>query len=244
MKRKPVIGISGSIATMENEFKKAHVGQGYIESVILGGGIPLIIPFNTDTAVTAEQLKCVDGLILSGGHDVFPLVYGEDPKNVLKEIHPERDYFDITLLKTAIELKKPIFGICRGLQVINSALGGTLHQDISLSEGTFVKHIQETVGRFPTHSIIVEKGSFLEDIYGSENVVNSYHHQSINKLAPGFKITAVSKDNIIEGIEKIDRDTFIIGVQWHPELMSQTDEVSKKLFAKFIDFVEKNNSAP
>lgn len=241
MKRKPIIGISSSTLTMENEFKRAHVGQGYIDSVIIGGGIPLIIPFNTNTSTTVEQIKHVDGLILSGGHDVFPLVYGEEPKKNLKEIHPERDYFDITLLKAAMELNKPIFGICRGLQIINAALGGTLHQDISLSEGTFIKHTQKTAGRFPTHTIIVEKDSFLEDIYGMENVVNSYHHQSINKLAPGFKITAMSKDNIIEGIEKIDENNFIIGVQWHPELMCETDEFSKKLFQKFIDFVQKNS---
>lgn len=237
MNKKPVIGISGSILTTEDGFRRAHAGQNYIEAVIAGGGIPFIIPFNTNTEITQKQMEYVDGLILSGGHDVFPLIYGEEPREKLNEVHPERDYFDLILLQTAIKLKKPIFGICRGLQIINTVLGGTLYQDNSLNAKAYIKHWQKTAGHFGTHTISVTKGSFLQNIYGNEGVVNSYHHQSINKVAEGFTVTAISKDDTIEAIEKIDENNFIIGVQWHPELMFATDETSKNLFTRFINYV-------
>lgn len=242
MHKKPIIGISGSITVVENGlfagYKRSCVSQSYVESVIESGGIPYIIPFNTDTSVTIEQIKNVDALILSGGHDVFPLIYGEEPKKSLGQTFPERDYFDITLMKYAIELNKPILGICRGHQIINVGNGGSLYQDISYNKELYVKHSQETKYNIPTHTITIEEGSFLEDVYGgTKGVVNSFHHQIINKLADGFKATAYSKDGGIEAIEKIDENHFILGIQWHPEMMNISDEFSKKLFQKFLNVV-------
>lgn len=244
MNKKPIIGISGSILLTEGGlfagYRRSYVNQDYVESVINAGGIPYIIPFNTDTSVTMEQIKNVDGLILSGGHDVYPLIYGEEPKQALGETFPERDYFDITLLKGAMELNKPILGICRGHQIINCGNGGSLHQDLSYNKDLYIKHSQATKWNIPTHTITVEKGSFLEDIYGNEGVVNSFHHQIVNNVAPGFKVIATSKDGGVEAIEKIDENHFIVGIQWHPEMMTVSDEFSQKLFKKFISVVEKN----
>lgn len=243
MKKKPIIGISGSITNLnENRlfagYRLSFISQDYVESVIEAGAIPYIIPFNTDTSVAVEQIKNIDGLILSGGHDVFPLIYGEEPMQALGETFPERDYFDITLLKTAIELNKPVLGICRGHQLINAANGGTLYQDLSYNKELFIKHSQATKQNIPTHTITIEKNSFLEDVFeGTSGIVNSFHHQIINKAADGFKVIAYTKDGGIEAIEKIDDNNFIVGVQWHPEMMNITDTFSKKLFRKFVNTV-------
>ncbi len=247
MEKKPIIGISGSILLTEGGifagYRRSYVNQDYIESVIEAGGIPFIIPFNTNTSVTVEQVKNIDALILSGGHDVFPLIYGEEPKQALGETFPERDYFDITLLKTAMDLNKPVLGICRGHQIINAGNGGSLYQDLSYNKELFIKHSQSTKWNIPTHTITIEEGSFLDDIYEkNEGMVNSFHHQIINDLADGFKVIARSKDGAIEAIEKINNRNFVLGIQWHPEMMNISDIFSKKLFKKFINTVKERNS--
>ena len=243
MDRKPIIGISGNILITERGvftgYQRAYVNHAYIESVIKAGGIPFIIPFNTDKEITKEQIKYVDGLILSGGHDIFPQLFGEEPKQNIGETFLDRDNFDILLLKTAVEEKKPVLGICRGHQVINVAFGGTMYQDLSYNKDIYIKHSQATKWDRPTHTVEVKEGSFLSEIFGKEGLVNSFHHQVLNKVADGFKVTALSKDVVVEGIENISDDKFILGVQWHPESTIHTDENSVKLFEKFVERVKK-----
>lgn len=235
---KPVIGISGSILINKGNafsgYRRSYVNQDYVEAVLRAGAIPFIIPFNEDLEATREMVEKVDGIILSGGHDVNPYYYGEDPMLKIGELFPERDVFDMELYKTAIELKKPIFGICRGYQIINVINGGTLYQDLSYADFVKIKHDQVDNPTQATHFIELEEGTFLKNILGEKYKVNSFHHQILKDVAPGFKVVAKSSDGVIESIEKITEDSFVIGVQWHPEMLSASNEKSQAIFNAFV----------
>ena len=240
--KKPIIGISSNILGLEKGlfagYKRTYVDVSYINAVINAGGVPHILPMNEHEDIIKEFVKSVDGIILTGGNDVFPLLYGEEPKEKLGEIFPERDKFDSLLIRYAITYEKPIFGICRGMQIINVECGGSLYQDLSYDENVKIKHFQKARAHTPTHSISVATNCFLSDIYPEGiGFINSYHHQTINQLAPGFSTIAKSTDGVIEAIENISNKTFIIGVQWHPEMMAINDELAQKLFKKFINEV-------
>lgn len=235
---KPVIGISGSILINKGNafsgYRRSYVNQDYVEAVLRAGAIPFIIPFNEDLEATREMVEKVDGIILSGGHDVNPYYYGEDPMLKIGELFPKRDVFDMELYKTAIELKKPIFGICRGYQIINVINGGTLYQDLSYADFVKIKHDQVDNPTQATHFVELEEGTFLKNILGEKYKVNSFHHQILKDVAPGFKVVAKSSDGVIESIEKITEDNFVIGVQWHPEMLSASNEKSQEIFNEFV----------
>lgn len=161
MTAKPLIGISGShMIDGGGQFPgyhRSYVNHDYVRSVTEAGGIPLIIPFNEEDDVVEALMDRVDGLLLSGGHDVYPLLYGEEPCRQIGAVWPERDHFDMLLLKRAEARKIPVVGICRGLQIINVAHGGTLYQDLSKDPQSFVKHSQNqdpATGRIPLKSIL------------------------------------------------------------------------------------------
>ncbi len=241
--KKSVIGISSNILGLEKGlfagYKRAYVDVSYINAVINAGGVPHLLPLNENEKIIEEFVKNVDGIVLTGGNDVFPLLYGEEPKEKLGEIFSERDKFDSLLIRFAMAYKKPVFGICRGMQIINVECGGSLYQDLSYDENVKIKHFQKARAHTPTHSINVASNSFLADIYPEGiGFINSYHHQTINQLAPGFVVTAKSADDVIEAIENISEDTFVIGVQWHPEMMAVNDKAAQKLFKKFVNEVD------
>lgn len=234
---KKIIGISGSILIDEGGmvagYKRAYVNNDYIKSVILAGGIPLIIPVNTEPEIIKAQLENVDGLILSGGHDVNPLLFNEEPHKLLGNTMNERDIFDSILIKYAFEMEKPILGICRGCQILNVACGGTLYQDCSLAKDSYIKHCQGHTPAQPSHTIKIEKNCELYTILGEKALVNSFHHMSIKDVADGFKVIAIANDEIVEAIEKVE-GSFAIGTQWHPEMMASSDENMLKIFKLFI----------
>src|SRR5574344_656053 len=210
----PIIGISAS-----DSESSVSAPMTYIRSVRNAGGVPLIIPWTTDEVQLKKILETIDALVMTGGEDVDPLAYdGEEPHPKMGEIVPLRDAFDAMILKMAVEKDIPVLGICRGIQMINVLFGGSLYQDIpSQVKDSFVDHYQNAPRNYGTHTITIDKKSLLYSLLGSESVVvNSYHHQSVKKVAPGFKIVAVSKDGIIEAIEKIDSGR-VLGVQFHPE---------------------------
>lgn len=219
-------------------YKRAYVNDDYVKAVAMAGGVPYIIPIVSDEDLAKEQISNVDALILSGGYDVNPLIYGEEPKQKLGAILPERDKFDLWLLKEACKMNKPVLGICRGIQLMNAAFGGTLNQDLSYDENCYIKHLQETSPSTAGHTVEIMEGSRLNSILGSKITTNSFHHQSLNRVAEGFKVTAKAKDGTIEAIEK-NGENFVMGIQWHPEMMSSSSPEMLNIFKELIKNVKK-----
>jgi len=235
----PIIGISASICTIDTGSllgrERVFIGQDYIKAIIQAGGIPIVLPLIESEDSICRQVDLIDGLMLSGGYDVDPHFYGEEPHHLLEATYRERDLCETVLVRAAAQKKIPILGICRGLQLINVAFGGSLYQDLTCIDKDLLQHRQKTNLHEGAHTVDLEKGTILEKIYNQESIrTNSLHHQSIKKLAEGFKINAKSRDGIIEGIEKMDQ-SFILGLQWHPELMFDADAQTRTLFRAFID---------
>ncbi|WP_156286273.1 gamma-glutamyl-gamma-aminobutyrate hydrolase family protein [Oceanivirga salmonicida] len=239
MKKKPIIGISSSIMIDTKFFlgyEKSYVNYDYVKAVLKAGGIPIIIPFNECEEVTIELTKNLDGLILSGGHDVSPYNYGQEPHPKLGETFPERDKFDYILLRECKKLKVPILGICRGMQIINTYEGGTLFQDLSLINlANVLKHNQGSKPTLETHKVKIEKNTILYDIVQKEEMmVNSFHHQAVDKVANNYKVAAVASDGVVESIIS-EKDEFILAVQWHPEMLHAKSETANQIFKALVD---------
>lgn len=236
---KPVIGISTSTIVdgggMFPGYHRTYVNEDYINSVISGGGIPMMIPLSNNEEVLKAQLSLCDGLIISGGHDVYPLNYGQEPRQALGDVYPERDTYEYTLLELAEAQNIPVMGICRGLQIINTFYGGTLHQDLHYvkSETHVLKHNQAQRPDLRSHSVKTVKGSKLQTLIGEETMVNSFHHQVIDQVAKGFTTVASAPDGCVEAIEK-DGDRYVIGIQWHPEMLAATTKEMLNVFEELV----------
>ena len=239
-----IVGISGSIIKEQNQdaflgYERSYVNNDYISSVIRNNAIPMIIPFNTHDEVIKEQIESVDALILSGGHDVNPLNYNNQPKEKLGETFDERDKFDLKLVEYALEKNIPILGICRGLQILNVYFGGSLHQDLSYDNKIYIKHNQQYNPKSASHTVELSKGTKLYDMFNKDIInVNSFHHQTIDRLAYGLIASALSFDGVIEAIEHKDFN-FVVGVQWHPEMLHEVDESMNLIFKSLIESIEK-----
>jgi len=229
---KPIIGIT----TFESEQKGFHtVNSYYINSIFDAGGIPINIPIIYDEEDYDYYLNLVDGILFTGGLDISPLSYDENPLREVNDISAIRDKYEFGLFVKAYERKLPILGICRGHQLANIALGGSLYQDIGVQ-------IPNTLGHSPIgiskdelyHSIDIKKDSKLYSIFETERIfVNSNHHQAIKKLGNNLSISAFSEDKIIEAIEATD-ERFLIGVQFHPECLAKRYSQFLNLFKAFI----------
>ena len=234
--KKPIIAITSSMDLNPNRLNdnRTMVSLDYSNSVINSGGIPVILPITDNFEVIKEQVKYFDGLILSGGGDPDPNLYGEDCLQELGDITPERDTFELAILEEFLKTKKPILGICRGLQLMNVFYGGTLYQDIKYVD-TNIQHKQKWLADLPTHNINILENNILFEIFGKKARTNSFHHQMIKDLGRELTSIATANDGVIEAIQNKNYP-FFYGVQWHPEMMASRGNLGmKKIFDKFIE---------
>lgn len=212
---RPVIGITGNLGT-----QLCTLAEGYYRSVLLAGGIPVIIPPYEQTDILGDQLDGLDGIIFSGGGDINPLYLGEEPVRELHGVTPVRDAQELLLARLAYDRQIPMLGICKGIQIIAAALGGQLYQDINTQvEGISVKHSQDLDRGTASHTVTIAPNTLLYSIFAESKGclhVNSFHHQAVKQVPEGFKVSAISPDGVIEAIESTTFKS-IIGVQWHPE---------------------------
>ena len=213
-KSKPVIGITGNFGD-----KGCELAQGYYQSVLKAGGIPLVIPAYEGMETLAATLERIDGLLLSGGADMNPLLMGEEPVPGLGGICPQRDKAELWLIRMAYNRQIPIMGICRGIQMLACALGGSVIQDLNsqYKEESLIKHSQQLAREYASHTVRIEENSLLHEIIGETQLaVNSFHHQAVCETGPCLKVSARAKDGVIEAIESTEHKS-VLGVQWHPE---------------------------
>jgi len=231
--KKPIIAITTNFTNRELHNNPVSA---YTEAVAGAGGTPLLLPRNLPLSQLNMRFKEFQGLILSGGGDVDIRYFNGEPNAAIGDPSPERDALELALVKLALEVDLPVFGICRGIQVLNVALGGTLYTDIPSQYKTSIIHsTSASLGRqYLAHEVEIDSGSKLSHIHGSTRIqVNSFHHQAIKELAKGLTITARATDGLIEAVELLDAQKPVLGVQWHPENL-QSLPAHKVLFVEFV----------
>jgi len=229
---KPVIGV----LPLYDEFKESYwMLPGYMKAVEEAGGIPFMLPLTADAGIVKKIAAMFDGFLFTGGHDLNPEIYGERKEEYCGTLCVERDELEIALFHEVLALNKPALGICRGLQLFNAALGGTLYQDLPAQFGTGIKHGKASASDpLPVHNVIVERDSLLHAITGAEEIqVISYHHQGIKRLSDRLLAAAKAEDGLVEAVVMPDKD-FVLAVQWHPELNYRSDDHSRRLFEAFV----------
>jgi putative glutamine amidotransferase len=228
----PMIGVTSSI---EEDERRQYINANYLTQVLKAGAIPVVLSMDMDADQMSVCLDKLDGLLLSGGNDVDPMIFGEPPAKGLGQVNPKRDRLEMQLIRYAYERDMPIFAICRGVQSLNVALGGTLYQDLpsmylSPDNEPAILHSQTAHERYASHSVELMADTPLRTLYGEETIcVNSFHHQAIKVLAPHLSVAARATDGVIEAVYDAAKP-FVLGVQWHPERMKE----GAPLFRTFV----------
>ncbi|SMB91023.1 putative glutamine amidotransferase [Thermanaeromonas toyohensis ToBE] len=213
------------------EGSRIFLNSAYVAAVSQAGGIPLLLPPGSQE-MAEEYLKIIDGLLLTGGGDVDPRLYGEEPKEGLGRVLRERDTFELYITRRALLLGKPILAICRGMQLLNVAAGGTLYQDIVRELGSSL-HNPGGPRSALHHRIEIQPGTLLYKWLGGQVKVNSMHHQAVRSLGQGLRVSATSEDGLIEAVEGTG-EAFVVGVQWHPEELTNFYPEQRNLFKNFV----------
>jgi len=227
--KRPVIAVCTS---MNDTGSQIRLNRSYFHAIFASGGLPVGLPFSGEAAEAREFFDSgiFDGVLFAGGIDVNPARYGEEITGEGVEVSDSRDSFELEMAKLLKDTDIPVLGICRGVQALNVAFGGTLHQDIK-------GHRQEEPGREMPFTATLKEGTLLRELLGDAETttINSFHHQAVKDVAPGFTACAFSHDGYVEAIEPAVRSKrFMLGVQWHPELFFDVSENSRAIFAAFI----------
>jgi putative glutamine amidotransferase len=233
---KPVIGIGAYPRTVETAFGPTLLhtaSRHYVQAVERAGGAPVVLPVTeSEDEDVASVLRVLDGVVLTGGGDIQPSMYGEPPDNSTHGVNAERDAFEVALFQQAVAAELPVLAICRGMQLMNVAMGGSLVQDVFSATGQF--HDEDKRAHELVHGIKVEPGSCLAETLGVVQLgVNSVHHQGIGRLATDLRAVAWAEDGSIEGVE-LPGARFALGVQWHPEMLDDQPE-QQGLFRALVD---------
>lgn len=230
--RRPVVGVTAGLSEHSGEWFALR--DDYVRAVEKAGALPLLLPPGPLEHVP-DLLARLDGLVLSGGSDLDPTHYGEEPHETVDEVSPERDAFELALSREALARDLPLLAICRGHQVLNVATGGTLFQDIPSQIGGALDHDPDTERWQPAHDVRILPGTRLREILGRDRIaVNSIHHQSIKTPGQGLVVSACAVgDDVIEGVEAPGR-RFVLGVQWHPEAFWDQPRDFQPLFVALV----------
>lgn len=239
--RLPLIGITADSSGFEPTGSKTNregsysLARRYCDAIQNAGGLPVIIPHSRSRSQIHRLLTRIDGLLISGGgFDIDPAYYGEQPTAKLGKIKPQRTFTELTSIAFGLERDLPMLGICGGAQAINVALGGSLYQDIATQLPGAQKHQQEGRNHHYRHVVELPRGTLLYKICKCPTLkVNTTHHQAIRMLGEGLAINATAPDGLIEGIES-KKHSFVLGLQWHPEVLAQSDVIQRRIFSLFI----------
>jgi putative glutamine amidotransferase len=232
--KKPIIGLTPQY---DYERNRVWIGPNYLGAVKAAGGVPILLPLQADKEELEAAAKVCDGFLFTGGPDIDPFRFGEETVSQCGVVIPERDKMEEDLFQTVMESGKPILGICRGIQVLNVFLDGTLYQDIpaQFPSDLSIAHSQLSGNSVLSHSVLVKKGTLLSDILCKDYIkVNSFHHQGIKDLAPVLQTAGISMDSLIEAVY-LPEHKFFLGVQWHPEHLYRSNEDALKIFQSFVN---------
>ncbi len=229
---KPIIGV---MPLWDDAKESIWMLPGYMDGIYKAGGLPIIFPFTADETDLENLINMCNGFLFTGGQDVSPGLYNERPMDSSVKSCPKRDDMELIVLKKALEKDKPVLGICRGIQFINAALGGSLYQDIPSQHPSDLEHNQSAPFHKPVHEVEIMEDTPLYNCLGIKQLaVNSYHHQGVYRVAEELTVMAVASDGLVEALYR-PQSSFLWAVQWHPEFSFHTDNNSRKLFAAFIN---------
>ena len=236
--KQPIIGV---IPLWDEKKDSIWMLPGYMQGLEEAGAVPLIINLTVSETALKQIAYFFDGFLFTGGHDVNPNLYGQEKTNYCGEICDTRDQMEAYIFREAVlSQNKPALGICRGIQLFNALLGGSLYQDIPTELPSTIKHTKGPPYDVPAHTVRLLHESPLYKLTGKECLeVNSYHHQGINKIAKGLEIMAMADDGLVEAVYMPDR-SYVWAVQWHPEF-SLKDEISRKIFSSFVGSIKKQS---
>lgn len=241
---KPLIGLTCyrhklELTTPGPDLQGAMLADDYSQGVEAAGGIPLLIPYLTTPEAVRSVVERMDGLLLTGGNDVCPETYKTEPQIGLGSVYPERDWIEVRLVQEAMQMGKPVFGICRGMQLLNAALGGTLVQDLTRARRGKIQHNQKAPRHHLSHTVHVKRDSRLFGLLGNVKSLktNSFHHQAVRDVAPALTAVAWDEEGRIEGVESTEHP-FVVAVQWHPENLWRTSPEFLGLFRGLVEAAE------
>ena len=233
---RPVIGV---MPLVDEDKESLWMLPGYFDGIMEAGGIPIMLPLSDDSDMLVQCAEMCDGFLFTGGQDVSPKIYGESPLDDSVVCCAARDAMEGIILRYALEKDKSVLGICRGIQLINASLGGTLFQDLPKQYPSSVEHHQKQPYSEPAHRVNVLKGTPLYELLGKEELaVNTVHHQAVKDVSPELEKMAVSEDGIVEAVYH-PQHRFIWAVQWHPEYSHVKDADSRKIFQRFVESARK-----